>query len=183
MVKLYLYTDKKGRLVYGIGLRFRLFYLFFAFMIGIGSFTYRNDPAISLFSVPIIIMIILFIAAWYQEAWVFDSKNRCITYLYGLVFLQKRHEFSFNEIEALELTLFRKGTKSTKTRVKSRAARLFRTFSLVLKSGERYDIEILRLKQSAGRTEHAAAVISQYCGIRLSEERETEQDGRESPEN
>ncbi|MGM0433012.1 MAG: hypothetical protein ACQEQU_09890, partial [Spirochaetota bacterium] len=52
----------------------------------------------------------------------------------------------------------------------NKSARLYRTFSLVLTDGSRHDIEILRLKQSSGRTEQAASRMAQYCGIPLRQE-------------
>jgi hypothetical protein len=175
MVKLFIHRRKDGKLRYGIGMRFRILYLFFALILAVGAYAYRNDPDVGMLTFPVILMIILFVAAWYEESWICDEQVRTITYRIGLLFLLKQRIIPFDQIEAFELGLFRKGTRTVKTTVKSRSAtRLYRTLSVVLTTGERIDIEILRLKQSAGRTEHAAAVMSSYCGIPLIREDEQE---------
>jgi hypothetical protein len=177
MVKLYIHRRSDGTLRYGVGMRFRLLYLFFSLMLAVGAFTYRNDPSVPMLSLPMVLMVLLFIAAWYEESWHCDAPSRTITYRYGLLFWYKQQVFSFDDIEAFEIGVFRKGTRNVKTQVKSRSAtRLYRTFALLLSNGERLDIEILRLKQSAGRTEHAAVLMSSYCGLPLYREDEPEEE-------
>lgn len=170
MVKLILRTTRDGKLIYGIGYRFRFVYLFFALAIGIGAYANWQDPSVSLFSFPVVLMVLLIIASLYQEAWICDKSNQQIVYRYGLLFLYKQRVFPFEQIARFELSVFRKGTRGTVTKAKNKSARLYRTFSLVLTDGSRHDLEILRLKQSSGRTEEAASRMAQYCDIPLRKE-------------
>ena len=179
MMKLYLRTRSDGTLVYGIGSWYRIFYMIFLILLSIGAFVYRKEPGFTLFSGPFFVASILFIAAVYQEVWIFDKKKRTVVYEFGLVFAHRRKVFLFDEIEAFELTHFKKGTRSMKTGVKRGANRLYVTFSLVMHHEEKHDIEIIRLKKSAGRTEHAAVVIARYCGVELICDAEPDEETRD----
>ncbi len=175
MLKLHL-TEKDGVLYYGIGRLFRAVYLFFAVVIIIGAGTYLSENDTSNMVLPMVFVVIMLLAAGYREQWVFDRERQLVSYRIGLVFLSRRREFSFNEIEAFELNHFKKGQKEVTSKIKSRANRLYTTYAVTLLSGEIHDIEIIRHKKSAGRTEQAAVTIASYCGKPLSQDMEITED-------
>ncbi len=175
MLKLQI-REKNGNINYGIGWTFRILYLLFAIVILIGAYSYWNDQSTVNGRTPIAIAVILLIAGAYQEKWSFDKRRQLVTYRIGLLFLNRKKVIPFSQIEAFELNHFKKGQKAIDSKIKSRANRLYTTFAITLLTGEKHDIEILRHKKSAGRTEYAATTIANYCGVSLYQDLEISDD-------
>jgi hypothetical protein len=170
MMKLILRMTKDGRLIYGIGLWYRVFYLFFLSVLIMGAFSYSREPGFTLWGAPLFFALVLFTAGTYRESWTFDRARGSMTYRFGMLFIYRKRTRSLDDIESFTLSHFRKGAKGLRPVVKSRANRLYTTFSVVMTDGDVYPIEIIRLKRSAGRTEQAAAAIARYCEVPLMKE-------------
>ncbi len=174
MMKLILRTTKDGRLIYGIGLWYRVFYLFFLCVLLVGAFSYSREPDFTLWGTPMFFTLLLATAATYRESWTFDRGHRNMAYRFGMLFIYRKRTHALEDIESFTLSHFRKGAKGLRPVVKTRANRLYTTFSVVLTDGDTYPIEIIRLKRSAGRTERAAAAIARYCEVPLIQEDDLE---------
>lgn len=152
---------------YRIAWSSRFIYLFFLVILFIGAVVSYADGSWSLSFFPVLLMLLLFGGAMYEESWRFSKKDDRVIYRIGLIFAAKKTVLEFSDIEQFEITYFRKGSRSVESKVKSRANRLYLTFSLVTLDGDRHDIEIMRVKGSAGRIEREAAAIAAFCGIPL----------------
>lgn len=176
MLKLKLHTDTYGNLRYGTSLYSRLIYALFALVLGIGWFTYYREGSTSFPLFPALIFLFLLVGALYLESWEVKKDSGRLVYRYGLVVLHRKMVYEFEKIESFELAHFRKGARNIDTKVKSRANKLYVTLSVVCTDGTKKDIEIVRLKQSAGTTEQAARAIASACGKPLEIDREFDSD-------
>ena len=140
------------------------------------------------FILPVIIAAACAVAAFYEESWTFDRKNRIITSKYGLLFLHSKKILSFAEVENIEFSCFLRGAESDGkadheielTRPFSRQntgeaagrgpriihPKYHQEIRLNLKSGDRLSIESLdsRTTETLSRK---AGILSGFSGLKL----------------
>ncbi|MGH0054462.1 MAG: hypothetical protein ACQ5SW_13815 [Sphaerochaetaceae bacterium] len=127
------------------------------------------SEGVSLFSmIHILVLLLLTLAGtFYRDTWVFNKQERTITSIYGFGPLCKREQFSFADVERLELTHFIRGTTKKDAKPSKRRFRAMIVFSLRLGEEEKRDIEIIAEKTSAGRTESAVQAIAAVTELSL----------------
>jgi len=133
------YTLKEGpegKLVLRFKWGVRILMMLFALIV-LGSILLGSRGEGGLTFLPHLFFIFFLIASLYDERWIVDTKQRFFTHRHGLMYPlipAKRHAWSFNEIESLELSQFKTRKKMIR-------------LSLVLKRGDRKDIEIADRKE------------------------------------
>jgi len=137
---------------------------------------------------PVIIGAVCFLAAFYEESWLFDKEKRIIISKYGLLFLNRRKVYSFAEIQDFELMSFLRGVNADKSADKK--INLTPAFSkentdeiagegrriihkrwhqeliLNLKSGDRKTLEAIDSRSTESLL-NKAGILADFCGIPL----------------
>lgn len=116
------------------GMRFAM--LLFALIV-LGSIIWGGTEGGGLTFLPPLFFIFFLIAALYDERWVVDRAGESFSHRHGLVpplIPAKRHRWSFQELDAMEISSFKTRKKMIR-------------LSLLLQNGDRKDIEIADRKE------------------------------------
>lgn len=112
-------------------------------------------------------MALFVIIMLYEESWIFDRRKGQVFHFHGILPLKKSRVISFEEIEALSVSAFRKGSvgESVGSGEKKRFfQRDLIRFSLVLRDSSRRDIEITEAKHG-DTLRQRTATIAEFMNI------------------
>lgn len=104
-----LINKSENRIVLTVPLASRIVLLLFAALV---ISTFILDPGFSF--IPVFILIILLLSAFYKERWEFDRDRKEILYGFGLLFFYKKTVVPFNLIEEFHFEGFVKGSMTKK---------------------------------------------------------------------
>ncbi|WP_320129467.1 hypothetical protein [uncultured Sphaerochaeta sp.] len=115
----------------------------------------------------VVMALLAALGALYRDSWSFDSEQKTISSFYGFGFIGKKAEYSFDEIERIELTHFVRGSVDKDAKPTKRRLKAMVVLSLRFENDSVKDLEIIQEKSSGGRTEAAAQALSAATGLGL----------------
>lgn len=104
-ISLRAHTNGRGALVLDLGLRFRIVFLSLAAIVALAMGVAGNTGVFA-----IVLLVVLLLGASYDERWTFDSTTGTIVSRYGLLFAARTHSRRYDEITAVEYTIYRVGS-------------------------------------------------------------------------
>lgn len=168
---------------------FRIIFLLLLAVLAAGLIAVTGDESESgNLVVPIIVGVVCFIAAFYEESWTFDRKKRIVLSKFGLIFLNRKKLYSFAEIQDIELSGFLRGVMADKSADKeinltpgfSKDAadeiadegkriihkRWHQELTLHLKNGGKKTLEAIDSRNTEA-LKNKAGILTDFCGIPL----------------
>ena len=166
---LYIRKDKAS---YTMPLFLRLFCLFFIILILLGfSSSFKEEGWSDSNYVPLSIAIILTFFTLYRDSWVFDNKKQTVTSYFGLGPIVKKRVFKYSQLDRLELTHFAKGINAPLNYVENLKVSYLVVFAIAM-GEDKYKIEVIKEKTSAGKIEKIAKDVRDFTGLDLYIDRE-----------
>ncbi|RKX86460.1 MAG: hypothetical protein DRP58_04435 [Spirochaetes bacterium] len=151
-----------GSLILELPIWFRIIFLFIAVLLAAGVFVsgiHANSQWI-----PILIIIACIGGALYEEKWIFNKSENCISYISGTMLINRKKLYKFEDIEILNVTgKIHSDNEGKINRLRKNMAK----FSMVLNSGKILDIDITTGKTDSAELKEKAQKIAAYCGIEL----------------
>jgi len=146
-----------------------LFRILFAIIFAIlwSGMTAFSEGSIPLFG--LIIMGVALIAIVYEERWIFDRNQKTIEFRMGLLFLNRKVKYSFNDIEEFSFVTLQQGKIIDPALETARFGSRYTLFGLVTKTGDKRSIEMLKSRLAPGLKQKADQV-SRFCEIPLRDE-------------
>lgn len=141
----------------------------FALICGILLAGIGTNPPEGVPVVGIIIMTLSALAVFYEERWIFDRETKRIEYRMGLIFLNRKRRYSFDEVETFTFVTLQRGKVIDASEETAGQGARYTLFGLFTKKGERRSIEIIKSRLAPGLLEKAEAV-SRFCDISLERE-------------
>ena len=167
MVRLGTRTTKRG-ITYAVSLGFRLSCWILAFFLVWGlALNVREGVPLSSMIHMVFLALFVLMGALFRDTWTFDVHARTIYSFYGFACIGKKEQFSFSEVERLELNHFVRGSINKDAKPTKRRLKAMVVFSLRLKDDSVRDIEIIPEKTSGGRTEASISAICAVTGLSL----------------
>jgi hypothetical protein len=153
---------KDGSLCLVMPYWFRLLFLFIAVLLISGIITSGLGAGGQW--IPILIIGVCIWGSLYEEKWIFNKQENIIIYLTGIVFLNKKSVFKFENIETFKISGdFHTNNEGRFSRLRKKMVK----YSLILNSGKVFDIDICTRKTECSELKEKAEKIASYCGIQL----------------
>lgn len=161
-MKLTLQRTKEGNYIYRIPWWSRVPYALFALLLLFGLISSSQEGGLKTTSiVPLLLLLVGVAGLSYRESWLFDSDKRSVTSIFGFAWFVRREVFSYDQLEAVEVTHFVRGRAQGEERAQpARRLKAMVIFSLALQDGTKRDIEIVTERSSGGRTEATARLLA-----------------------
>ncbi len=160
-MNLILKEKRDGSLNLVLPLWFRGIFLFIAILLSAGFITSSGS---SNQWIPIILILGSLIGSLYEERWIFTEPRKIIEYRTGLLILNKKRFLNSEDLEGFVIS----GTFHLENEnVVDKIRKTMIKFSLILKSGEVIDIEIVKGKSASEELRIKAETIAEYCGVQL----------------
>ena len=153
-----------GTLILVLPIWFRLLFLFIAILLAAGI--YVSSFNVSRQWIPILIIAICLAAALYEEKWIFNKAEKNIEYIIGIMVINKKTIYKFQDIENFFISGEIHSEKEGKL---NRLRKKMVNFSLILKSGKVMDIDISSGKTTNEELINRAKKIANYCEIQFIE--------------
>lgn len=154
---------RDGILALVLPLWFRLLFLFIIVLLAAGVFV--SGPGASGLWIPILIILACLGGALYEEKWIFNNLEKNIEYTSGIMVVNKRKIYKFEDIEQFNITgEFHTENEGRINRLRKKMVK----FSIILKSGKVLDIDITSGKTQSAELKEKAKKIAAYCGIEIS---------------
>ena len=96
----------------------------------------------------------------YEESWVFNRTEGTIYHFHGLVFLKRTRIFHRDDVDALVVSSFRKGSISAGEEKRRFFQKDLIRFSLFFRDGVKKDIEITEAKHEADLQQKATEIAN-----------------------
>ena len=161
-----LYT-KKDKCYYSLPIFMRIFCSFFVLLISLGFVSaYKEIGWSNSYILPLLADLGLLLFALYRDSWEFSNTSKTVTSYFGLGPLVKKRVFKYEDIKRLELTHFAKGINGPSNYIED--IKVNYMIILALDMGEdKYKIEVMKEKTSAGKLERIASLISNFTNLEL----------------
>lgn len=180
MMRMRIHYTKLGNVRYAVQDTYRVLYALFSLLLLYGFFTILGEEGAlnGTLLFPALLLLLSLAGLGYRESWNFNPSVRTVRYTTGWLFLIYRREYSFEQIERLEVSHFLRGhlnldAQRQPANPKGRNKAMV-VFSLMLADGRSKDIEIIAERTSAGRTEQAAFAIATHCGFEFTQDRDAD---------
>ena len=161
-----LYT-KKDKAYYTIPLLMRIFCAFFVALIAFGFISAYSEMGWSnSFIIPLVFLFLLLFYSLYRDSWEFNNTKQTITAYNGFGPFCKKRVFSYQDIKRLELSHFAKGINADVNYVEDVKVNYIVIFALD-DGVDKYKIEVMKEKTSAGKIERIANLVSSFTGLEL----------------
>jgi len=157
-------TRNDGSLSLVLPVWFRLLFLFIVILLSAGIFV--SGFGVHGQWIPILIIIICIAGALYEEKWNFNGAEKNIEYIFGIMVINKKTIYKFQDIENFFISGEIHSEKEGKF---NRLRKKMLKFSLILKSGKVMDIDISTGKTTNEELINRAKKITNYCEIQLVE--------------
>jgi len=171
--------NTKEKLIYRNSLFSRFIsLLFLIFFLGGSIDALLRGDKISSLIIPLVISLIALIGLLYIDRWTIDKKSLIVKYEFGVIPFKIKKEINGDEIRKIAITHFVKGSfdENAEYKRKGRAYRAQVRFSIILKTDEKVDVEVIDEKKSGGTCEQAALLFSTELDVPFTKDRERDLD-------
>ncbi|MBI9101507.1 MAG: hypothetical protein JEY99_03750 [Spirochaetales bacterium] len=133
------------------------------------------NPGTSIPVIGIILIIISFIAAFYEERWILNRDTRIIDYRFGLIFLCRKESIPFDEIDEFsysDTAVIRRDNPEGSHSMLSRSSIFngrsvkYSVLSLITKDGKVRNIEVLKSRSGTELLDKGTQAAG-FCGYEL----------------
>jgi uncharacterized membrane protein len=154
--------QENGPLSLVLPIWFRILFIFIAVLLGTGI--YASSPENNKQWIPILLTVGCIAGAFYNEKWIFHKNEGTIVHSSGILFITKKRIVDFKDVDSFILS---GDTRIEKRAHLSRPKKKMAKHSLIMKSGEIYNIDILSGKTDVLELLVKAEKIASYCNIKL----------------